>query len=181
MAKLVLRKGAYAGKTITLAGYKFVNGELPITGSIAAVEGVIRYLGLCYQAELEATPEELQDGERDIQTDAQPGSAAEISSKPGPDGKKLAEVPAGIVRGNDNPARGAERVLADGNGHQDAGIHPQESQILRALRLLDSANSEHWTKDGKPSCDAVATLMNSGNVTRAQIENALPGFRRKAT
>lgn len=181
MAKLVLRKGAYAGKTVSLAGYKFVNGELPITGNIAAVEGVIKYLGTCYQAELEATPEELQNGECNIQTDAQPGSAAKIPGVPGPDGKEPAEASSGVVRRDDNPARGSKGILADGDGHKDAGIHPQESQILRALKLLDPSNNEHWTKDGKPSCDAVAALMNSGNVTRAQIEDALPGFRRKAT
>jgi hypothetical protein len=176
MAKLVLKKGAFKGQTVNLRGYKFVNGELPLVGTLVQNEGLIRYMEICYQAELVATPQEIDDGERDLQTQAQPGRPEALRSDIRPDGNQPSEKTAD-VRGGHAPAEaGTTGSVADGDGHEDTGLH---SQIRKALTSLDQSNDAHWTRDGKPSCDAVASLMNSGNVTRAQIEAASPGFRRK--
>lgn len=43
-------RGAHAGKTIELAGHKFVDGEITLKGVKSDVESAARYLGRCYQA-----------------------------------------------------------------------------------------------------------------------------------
>lgn len=51
--------------------------------------------------------------------------------------------------------------------------------VAAAVDQLDHANDDHWTKDGEPKVDAVKAIVN-GEVSRADIEAATPGFDRAA-
>lgn len=171
-AKLVLT-GALKGKTKKLNGIQFINGEFPLKIPIESQEGIIIYMKRCYEAQLIIEGDD--HGKCDVQTDAQPGQSAEVSGHVRQDGEEPATETAVDGGKHDGAAGGTEGVLADGDGYQDPRLH---SQIRKAVNLLDSANDSHWTKDGRPACDAVASVMGSGNVTRAQIEAAVPGFTR---
>lgn len=175
MAKLVLQRH-FAGKTVKLGHFQFINGELELKGGLVENEGIIRYLHKCYEAKLVATEEEKNDGQHDIQTSSEQREPAEVRGNHGQAGSEPAKKEAVDVGGNDDDKAGAKGDVAGGHGHQDSWLH---SKIKEAVKHLDAENDSHWTKDGKPACDAVADLMNSGNVTRGQIDQACPGLVRK--
>lgn len=50
-------------------------------------------------------------------------------------------------------------------------------KILNALNQLDPRDDKHWTEAGLPRMDVIETLI-SENVTRKQVDEALPGFSR---
>jgi hypothetical protein len=52
--------------------------------------------------------------------------------------------------------------------------------IRDALARLDSMEDDHWTQDGSPRIDAVASFLGS-SVTRQQIIDAAPHFSRMNT
>lgn len=55
----------------------------------------------------------------------------------------------------------------------------EATQKLReALRLLDPARDDDWTGAGLPAMVAVRRLVDDAEVTRAQVEEAYPGFTR---
>jgi len=51
--------------------------------------------------------------------------------------------------------------------------------IAEALQSLDHANDLLWTDDGSPLVSEIQRLANDKTITRAQINEALPGFARK--
>ena len=53
------------------------------------------------------------------------------------------------------------------------------TKIREALELLNPKNNEHWTEMGLPKVEAVCQLVEDNEVTRADIEAALPGFTRQ--
>lgn len=53
------------------------------------------------------------------------------------------------------------------------------TKIRVALELLDPKNNEHWTEMGLPKVEAVCVLVEDNEITRADIEAALPGFTRQ--
>ena len=63
---------------------------------------------------------------------------------------------------------------------------PNPAQVLvlarleAALRKLDPNNDEHWTKSGKPAVAAVEQFYGSADITRTDIEAAIPDFDRAA-
>jgi hypothetical protein len=52
--------------------------------------------------------------------------------------------------------------------------------IAEALQSLDHSNDAHWTDDGAPLVSEIQRLTNDKTITRAQINDALPGFARKS-
>lgn len=56
-----------------------------------------------------------------------------------------------------------------------------KAAIAEALQSLDHADDTLWTDDGAPRVDAVQRITNDDKITRAQINDALPGFVRKGT
>lgn len=54
-----------------------------------------------------------------------------------------------------------------------------KDELISALRELDTTNDANWTDDGSPRVDVLRGLLNDATVTRAQINEALPGFSRK--
>ena len=57
---------------------------------------------------------------------------------------------------------------------------PKEA-IKQILEGLDHGNDALWTDDGSPLVTEIQRLANDKTVTRAQINEALPGFARKTT
>jgi hypothetical protein len=57
---------------------------------------------------------------------------------------------------------------------------PKEA-IKQVLESLDHTNAALWTDDGSPLVSEVQRLANDKTITRAQINEALPGFARKTT
>lgn len=56
---------------------------------------------------------------------------------------------------------------------------PTEKQAIKeALLSLDTKNDKLWTDDGSPLVSEVQRAVNDKTVTRAQINDALPGFTR---
>lgn len=53
--------------------------------------------------------------------------------------------------------------------------------IAEALLSLDHTNDKLWTDDGSPLVTEVQRLCNDNKITRAQINEALPGFARKTS
>ncbi len=57
---------------------------------------------------------------------------------------------------------------------------PTEKQaIAEAVKSLDPSDDLLWTDDGSPMIDAMQKLCNDTSLTRAQINDALPGWDRK--
>lgn len=54
---------------------------------------------------------------------------------------------------------------------------PKEA-LAQVLQSLDTKNDKLWTDDGSPLVSEVQRLANDKTVTRAQINEALPGFNR---
>ena len=55
-----------------------------------------------------------------------------------------------------------------------------ELSLVEAVRALDPANDDHWTKSGQPAMKAVEALVGSDSVTRDEVEAVAPGFDREA-
>lgn len=55
---------------------------------------------------------------------------------------------------------------------------PKEA-IAEVLNSLDKSNDTLWTDDGSPLVTEVQRLANDKTITRAQINEAIPGFARK--
>lgn len=53
--------------------------------------------------------------------------------------------------------------------------------IAEALQSLDHKNDTIWTDDGAPLVSEIQRITNDKTITRAQINEALPGFARKAS
>lgn len=64
MVNLILT-GPYAGRDIVLRGYVFRGGRLTLRADWETVEGIVRYLGRCYQAYVEGSPQHQEAQERD--------------------------------------------------------------------------------------------------------------------
>lgn len=55
---------------------------------------------------------------------------------------------------------------------------PKEA-IAEILQNLDNTKDELWTDDGSPLVSEIQRLANDKTITRAQINEAMPGFARK--
>lgn len=55
----------------------------------------------------------------------------------------------------------------------------EKAALAEAIKQLDPANDAHWTDDGSPMLSEVQRLCNDSSVTRAQVNDAIPGYDRK--
>lgn len=184
--KLVL-VGAHAGKTVVLrAGskeYRFERGEIELTGPSLDVDNLSRFLLRYYQAYPEGSSE-LKEAQSRIKQEGndvpeikkgKPSQSAEHAGRSvdqkGRAGGRASELSAAAYGRTDAEAfsrdAGAEDALEDGQG-----------LIVRVLKKLDPGDESAWTADGKPKMAAVEALLGRTDVTRAQVDAALPGFDR---
>lgn len=57
---------------------------------------------------------------------------------------------------------------------------PKEA-LVEILNSLDHTKDDLWTDDGSPMVAEIQRIANDKTITRAQINDALPGFARKTT
>lgn len=185
--KLIMT-GHFAGKTVKINGYQFVNGELTLKGDMKAMDGVINYFRT-YNAYLAGSDELAAAQARDK---GETYGAGEVLDGQGSD-------TSGVSANGSDPGTGsgpgATGASTDGSGSNPEGdgvpagreagapaetSDPQVLKIIDALKALDPTADEHWTDAGLPRVDAVATASGIPAVTRKDIENAVPGWNRES-
>lgn len=197
--KMVLT-GAYAGRTCILGGREFRNGVTVLRGDALNLSHAVRYLGRSYQAFPEGSDELKQAQERDrasgstdnLQEAAGDSSAeeaqrvAESSGEQAPEAGEAANGEAGDHP--ETPDSESAGDVSEGSGQPDAGDDSESSELdptdpmVKAVLSLDPANDEHWTGQGKPAMSAVEKAFGSADITRADVDKAMPDWdRAKAT
>lgn len=96
-------KGPMAGSTVQLAGVRFTRGEAEVPTNH---EGLVKYLGLCYQAA------EVRDEDATVE-DGEPGPVQELEGDPGRDAGEAGQ--AGNLGVDDDPEEGQEERGPDGD------------------------------------------------------------------
>lgn len=186
--KLILT-GHYAGKTITLNGYKFENGELDVGNDLKKIDSLVKYFA-SYNAFLAGSPELAEAQERDrINKESSHGASEILDGQNGsqsggvsPNKPGTGETGSGGTSGAE--ANSAGRVSAGGGvpegrvASELATDDPKMLMIIDALKALDPTSDEHWTDAGLPRVDAVAEASKVADVTRTDIEKAIPGWNR---
>lgn len=161
--------GAHEGKTIVLNQFHFVEGQFVWEGPASPDgENIERYL-----AQWGAFTGETLEAKR-----AEVALAIENGERPTPTVDPIAEADkdnVNVMRDPlDVPEVAEEPVVTDNGGETE-----KPETITEALSLLDPATDTDWTGQGLPSVDAVAALLGV-KVTRKEIEEAAPGFKRPA-
>lgn len=188
--KLIMT-GHYAGKTVTLNTYTFINGELELGKDISKLDGLVKYFA-SYNAFLAGSSELEAAQERDRQMKESNHGASEIldghtGQKPG--GVQSNEPGTGAPGSDGTVAgdAGSNGVVSGGGGVPEGRVvtpldtsDPKMLMIIDALKVLDPTRDDHWTDAGLPLVAAVAELSKVADVTRADIEKAIPGWNREA-
>jgi len=188
--KLVLT-GGRAGQTCVLGGYQFVNGITLVMGDSDNISGLVKYMGRSFKAFEDGSAElayyqkldkERENGTGQVHAGAQRGGHQEVQPGVRQGGTGPSTVSADDSGGADDAAQGSAGPVPGGAGHSHPGNDgPRRQQaVLAAIKRLEHTNVEHWTTDGLPRVDAVATLLGDPNVTRGLIEKSAPGFDRAA-
>lgn len=175
--------GHYEGKTVELAGHKFKSGRLAVEMQGSQADGFSKLMSF-WQAypegskELAAaqglhakSKEEKDDGsevhDQEGSDDSTVGEG-EPTSEEGANGEGHAEVEA--------PGAGVQN--SDAGGREEAPVVDEKLQAI--LSALDHANDEHWTMAGLPRLSVVEEAYGSTNLTRGDIQAAMPGWDREA-
>lgn len=189
--KLILT-GARAGMTCQLGNFQFVEGATFVRGNGKDVDGKCTYLGRCYKAWPEGSQElehfqrldqERINGASKVDPPAQSGQTDAVSGRVQSRRGESAEVAAAAGTEPVDPARpDRSGGVSGGDGHQVSGNAEGEfrtGRIVESVKALDSNNDEHWTADGRPRMDAVEKAFGSADISRADVELALPSFNRE--
>jgi hypothetical protein len=178
--RLVLQ-GPLAGHTGKLRHWNFVDGECVLRDLPENLEGIIKYLGTCYQAfpanDKKAKPapvvdeeraalaaalrREARSGERDVQEETVEDSDTEVRSEVPADGAKDSASKARESAPSGEGKAGGAGVQAEGDS--------RSARLARVISDLDRDNEKHWTKSGDPSVFAVRTLTGDESITKAHL------------
>lgn len=174
--KLVLH-GHYKGKTVKLRDVQFVDGVAEIPGHYVQNEGLCIYMARCFQAYPEGmTFEEGQAYASKVPTTAvgdPPKTIPGAGEPPGPGSQAQGSAQ---QSGDGGASGGGTSSVSGGDGHGDPRLH---TRLQDALKALDPKDDSHWTKAGLPALVAVELSLGGGQVTRKEIETAIPGFTRE--
>ena len=119
--------GHYAGKTITLAGVRFVEGRVKLFGATKDIDGLVNYLGKCYNAL--PVEEKKADGTNQVQETKGQGNPEEVSSDLQPTGTGPSEETPILQRSpNDSDLHG-DRSLPSGDGYEDSRVSEAEKRF----------------------------------------------------
>lgn len=86
--------------------------------------------------------------------------------------------------GVDTPNRNQDENRKDGSNPNGLAkgtkkeAEERKATIVQTLELLDHDKDDDWTADGKPKVDVVANASGLEGLTRAEIEEAQPDFKR---
>jgi hypothetical protein len=167
VVKLYRVSGPRAGKDCVLGAHRFIAGELEISLTQKEHESLARYLWY-YQVE-----EVKDDGKRDVLPDGDGDMEGEV--RPEGQGASAGGASAGDPGGTTTAGDvGQGRRLVPGGDGQAEGV----GTLRRVLLTLDVSNDANWTPTGKPAVAAVTAALGR-QVTRAQIDAAIPGYSRK--
>lgn len=171
MIKTFVLTGALEGRTIRLGSqpYSFVEGRLSIDAPANQMKLHARFLARNWQAYPE---EEVQDGKRNVPSDSQRDGQHAVQGDDEP--KTAAGLGPDARTGSAGTQAGGTGALPDGNG-QEARVN---AKLRRAVMSLDPEDDGHWTFAGLPSMKAVEALYGSAAITRADVEEAAPGYTR---
>ena len=170
--RLVLT-GGRAGHTGLLGKFRFVDGIMEFEGDAKAITGICTYMARVYQAYPEGS-EELRHGNGTVSPPAgtaepvQGGSVHEQSgsaSKAADDGGGTTDPQAGPASGT-SPSR---------DRYADARL----DRIREAVMTLDNDNDDHWSADGLPRVDVIATMAGDPSIRRKDVTQAVPDLSRK--
>ena len=198
--------GGYRGKTVILGGQQFTDGKLRLQGERQALAGLIMYLGKAYQA-FPRDSEQFKNmqkicGEEEYGTSKDIGSVQE-TGKPTEsgvrqDGSESAPVHDLLGEANDGDNGGTERGVSNGDGHENTGLHREETdgrdnenevihppapflnaKLTQVVMALDHNNDKHWTEAGLPAMAAIEQAMESTGILRSEVEAAAPDHNRE--
>lgn len=188
--KLILT-GHYAGKTITLNGYKFEDGELDVGSDLKKIDSLVKYFA-SYNAFLAGSPELAEAQERDrLNKESNHGASEILDGQGGPQPGAVSTNESGTGEtgsgGTSNPEANSAGRVSGGGGNSEGRVvselatdDPKMLMIIDALKALDPTVDDNWTDAGLPRVDAVAEASKVADVTRTDIEKAIPGWTRQA-
>lgn len=190
MKVTVVLTGPDTGRTCLLHGKDFVNGEMVVSGTHSEVETQLRYIARTCRAYPLGSPELADAQERDhsrgIQHSTSPstgqGDHQRLRSGSRESPRRVQEVSADHGPGFDPvvSADGPEGMGAGGSGYEDSWLPPEQiTQIGNAVLALDPENDSHWTEDGLPSVEALASALANPSISRQTIEAIAPGYTRE--
>jgi hypothetical protein len=189
LRRTLVLAGHYAGKTVTLRGWRFVDGRLELEGPEREVERVQRYLGRCYQAYPEGSRtlefaqardrqnREEKSGKRDHEARPESRDPSRLPSETQPVWEKSGERPPDEGSGAAPDPEGPAELPAERSERPS----PSPPALIEAVARLEVQNDEHWTTDGKPRVDVLAAMSGMPELTRADIQRAAPNLRRVVT
>ena len=198
VTKVLHLHGAYAGKTIKLGNFEFVDGVIELSGNREEVEKVAKFLGRNWQAfplEDENHGEhnvhgeiwgEARDNEAssDVQSEGQESfTPSTQDNEPIDEAKTRTEIFLSHRDGQEDAGVPDEQVFEeqseDANTEVQSGSEAVNEKLKKVIESLDPSVDEHWTKAGLPSISAVCEAYESNAISRADIEDTAPGFNRE--
>lgn len=128
------------------------------------------------------------------------GAADGVSGAVRSPGTESAEAGTVLGAGHASDPSGDSGAGSSGAGRADAGLSGKSADaapdasvpapvkaaldvsqpLIKAILVLDPANNEHWTEDGKPKISFVSQALGNSAVNRREIEDAIPGWTRDA-
>jgi len=169
--------GALANKTILLGGrYQFTDGRLEVTGEPGELKKFAHHLAVNWQAFPEGDPriQEINDEFNKIHQDTG-DTLSQLQTDDQLNGTGL------------DPEKTADSQLPVGGQAGDTAQHPDgdgqqkiviNEKLKAAILAIDPTDDSLWTATGQPTMKAVAALYGSEGITRADVEEAAPGYNR---
>lgn len=180
--------GHYADKSVVLNGHQFLNGKCEVwcPGDVVpfvkrALSRYQAYPDRSYELEL-AQKRDIENGIRnnlDARARSRQPEAVPSLHKPSSGGS--AQESADDRAANATSADGGEGLLPEGNGRENPRVSEVTAEIDYRLKeiveSLDPNEDGHWTSEGLPSIDAVASAFGP-NLTREDIMVSGEGWTR---
>lgn len=182
----IILAGHYAGKTVKLNKFQFVDGQIILQGPQPDVDAEARFIEINWQGLREGDPrlKELANVKRGVQAKgSEPKGPADVSGSGEPEGSgsdPKASTGSGDAAGGEAGSPGG---LPAGDGHEEKltggePAHEPNLKLRRAVMALDANNDAHWTKDGKPAMSAVGEMYGSQGFTRQDVDASTEGYTR---
>lgn len=167
--------GVNQGKTKVMGKkYPFTDGEMECNASPEDTKLIANFLMRNWQVCVKGQEGDL-NGVSDISEDSKLNEQSTVSSDSEPDGTGTeAGEPENDGEPDAETETGEAGSVSDGNG-QPAELN---KKLLRAVNSLDHTNDEHWTQDGKPAMTAVTAAYGAADVTRKDIDEVAPEYKR---
>jgi hypothetical protein len=167
--------GHYSGQTVTLNGFRFVEGLL-ITSQFIEKQLELLDLALApYQGK------RVNNGVSDVTKDGNAIGSAEVHGNDLPNGEQsqAGDSSSGSVEGTaeTNPVEAALALVPSGDRPQES-VDPMAEKIRAAVLGLDGSVPLNWTVKGQPALAAVERMLGFTGITRAQVEAVMPGYVR---